>query len=242
MFKTLFKTTFVANVCSICIPLSSFATSESEESLSSPTVLEQQEQKEPEQEEPPQVALEQKEPKQEQRWYLEAKPGYYYFTDKEMREFFDNGGFTIRGEAGYRFWKPLAIWLDVGYFQKEGHAMGGSEELDIKLVTFTLGLKGIFYVHEIVALYAGVGPRLFMALLHNNSPFVRGEDDGIGIGGGFQGGVWLFPFPRNRNIFFDFFIDYSHKGMEIEEDETSSLDFDIDVSGITAGAGLGIRF
>lgn len=180
--------------------------------------------------------------KPEKRWYIEVKPGYYYFTDKTMRQFFDNGGWTARAEMGYRFWKPLAVWLDAGYFQKKGHALGGSQDLRLKLATITLGLKGIFYWGNSFAFYGSAGPRLFMMLLHNDSTFVRSEDNQVAIGGGFSAGLWIFPVPWVRDLFLDLFADYSWKNMGIDKDENSSFNFDVNVSGITGGLGLGYRF
>ncbi len=176
------------------------------------------------------------------RWYFEVKPGYFYFTDSEMRRFFDHGGFTFRGEVGCNFWGPLIVWADGGYFQKKGQALGGAERIDFKLASITLGLKAIYYFNDYVAVYAGAGPRLLIMLMHNYSPFVRGDDNEVGIGGGFDAGFWFFPIPRWPNIFLDLFADYSLKKLKIEPDEVSSLDSDVDVSSLTAGLGVGVRF
>lgn len=178
----------------------------------------------------------------EKKWYFEIKPGYFLFSDKEMRTFFGNGGFTIRGETGYQFYGPLTVWIDAGYFQKEGNAMGVDAKIDFKLATLTIGLKMIYYLNSRVAVYGGAGPRLFLLMMHNDSPFVRGDDNEIGIGGGFDAGAWLFPIPQWPNFFLDAFADYSWKNMGIEEDEISSLDNDIDLSSLTFGLGVGFRF
>lgn len=176
-------------------------------------------------------------------WYLDAKPGYYYLTSHRMRQFFETGGFTARLETGYKFSKPVAIWLDAGYFQKSGHALGGGgQDLHLRLASITLGVKGLFYWRDVVGFYAGVGPRLFMMLLHNHTVNVRSEDNQIGIGAGFDAGFWFLPLPWVRNLFIDVFADYSLKTMDIDEDANSSLNFDVDVSGVTMGVGLGYRF
>jgi hypothetical protein len=196
----------------------------------------------PEEEEP--VVIESSEPAP--KWYFTFKPGYFYFTDTSMREFYNTGGFSMRGEAGCRVWGPLIVWMDGGYFQKDGVAIGGDEKHKIMLGTITLGLKAIHYFHDAVAIYGGAGPRLFIAVIHNGSPYVSGVDTGVGIGGGFSGGVWVFPFFKcknaARNIYLDFFADYSLKTLKIDADEISSEDFDVNVSGVTAGLGIGIRF
>lgn len=178
----------------------------------------------------------------EKGWYAEFKPGYFYFMDSDMRHFFGNGGFTFRGEAGYKFRIPLMIWVDGGYFWKEGKAIGGEHTIDFKLATLTLGLKGICYLTPHLALYAGAGPRLFMMMLHNDSPFVRGDDNEIGIGAGCSAGLWIFPIPALPNLFLDLFGDYSWKKMKVEEDEVSSFTSDVDVTSLTGGLGLGYRF
>ncbi len=178
----------------------------------------------------------------EKRWYFEIEPGYYLFTDPDMRKFFDDGGFTMRAATGYRFYGPLTVWIDAGYFQKEGTALGGEQKLDLKLATLTLGLKAIYSFNSYITIYGGAGPRLFMMMLHNDSPFVRGDDNEIGIGGGFDAGFWFFPIPQWPTFFFDAFADYSWKKLSIEPDEVSSLDNDVDVSGLSLGLGIGIRF
>jgi hypothetical protein len=189
----------------------------------------------------PKVSVAQESPN-EKKWYFELKPGYYYLTDSTLREIYNQGGFTCRVEAGYKVWGPLILWFDGGYFQKEGQALGGDEGTRIMLGSLTLGLKWIHYFHERVALYAGAGPRLFLVKVHNFSPYVRGEDNDFGIGGGFNAGFWFFPIPCWPNFFLDLFADYSLMKVEIEEDEISSYDYDLDVSGTTVGLGLGFRF
>lgn len=180
------------------------------------------------------------------KWYFQFSPGNLWFTDSSMREFYGDGGFTFRGEFGCQVWGPLTVWVDGGYFQKTGQAIGGFEKTHIMLATLTLGLKLIHSFNDFFAVYAGAGPRLFMMKLHNESFFVRGEDNQLGIGGGFDGGFWLFPFARKtnylRNLYINVLADYSLKNLEIEADEISSEDSDVDVSSFTLGAGLGIKF
>lgn len=175
------------------------------------------------------------------RWYFVAKPGYYYFTDKDMRQFFD-GGFTLRGEFGCRIWKPFYVWVDAGYLEKKGEPIGGNYDLKLQMASVTLGFKAIGYLHDRFAVYAGAGPRLLMTLLYNDSPYVRERDDHLGIGGGFIGGLWIFPFPHTNEIFFDLFADYTLNRMQLEEDLVSSYDNDVDASGLSFGVGVGVRF
>ncbi|PIS03282.1 MAG: hypothetical protein COT85_00970 [Chlamydiae bacterium CG10_big_fil_rev_8_21_14_0_10_42_34] len=181
-------------------------------------------------------------PQLEKKWSVAFKPGYFWFADSEMRQFFDNGGFTFRAEALCKLWGPLMLWMDGSYFQKEGQAIGGTEQIDFKLATLTLGFKVVHYFCDSIAVYAGAAPRLFMMMMDNYTPFVRGEDNEIGIGAGFDGGFLIFPISRFPNIFLDLFADYSWKVLKIEPDEVSSIDSDVDVSSATFGLGLGIRF
>lgn len=195
-------------------------------------------------EEPPVIvcAVEEKPCTPRPNWYFEVKPGYYYFTDSSMRQFFNNGGFTIRGEAGYRLWGPFTLWFDGGYFHKDGHALGGYETTKLTLATLSIGLKAIWYPHDRIAFYLGAGPRLFLMMLDNDSPFVRSNDNEIGLGGAFNGGFFVFPIPSWKNVFLDLFADYSLKTMKVDPDEISSDDYDVNVSGLSFGIGLGVRF
>jgi hypothetical protein len=176
------------------------------------------------------------------RWYFEVKPGFYYFTKQTMRQFYGDGGFTIRAELAYKAYGPLFAYLDGGYFQKDGKAIGTLLNTNIKIGTITMGIKGVYSPFDAVSLYAGLGPRLFMLMVDNDSPFVRGDDNAFGIGGGFAAGAWVYPLPSYRNFFLDLFVDYSWKKLKIDEDEISSYDYDIDISGVSVGAGLGLKF
>ena len=182
------------------------------------------------------------EQKPEPKWYFEVKPGYYYLTNSETRQFYGTGDFTIRGEAGYQLWGPVNLWFDGGYFHADGSAVGGPGTTSLMLATLSFGFKCLWYPHELIALYIGAAPRLFMMMLHNDSPFVRSDDNEFGIGGGFQGGFWISPIPSYKNFFLDIFADYSLMTMEVEPDEISSADYDVNVSGLSFGLGVGVRF
>lgn len=178
----------------------------------------------------------------EKKWYFELLPGYFRFSDSRMRQFFGSGGFTARGEAGCRFYNPFAVWIDGGYFWQSGKALGGNEELKIQIASLTLGLKLIFDINDTFAFFCGAGPRLFILLLNNDCAFVRGDDQEVAIGGGFDAGFRISPFRGYRPFFFDLLIDYSLRNINVDEDENCSYNFDVDISGITAAIGVGIRF
>lgn len=179
---------------------------------------------------------------EEKKWYFELKPAYFYFLDSEMRSFFSDGGFTIRAETGYKFWGPLIVWADGGYFQKTGSSIGGSHHLEIKLATITLGLKIVHSFNRYISAYVGAAPRLFLLMLDNDSPYVRGTDNEIGIGGGFDAGFWIFPIPNWPNFFIDAFADISWKNMKVDPDEISSGDSDVNLNSLSTGIGVGFRF
>lgn len=175
-------------------------------------------------------------------WYFSIKPGYFFIQDGDMKQFFGMGGFSLRGEFDYMLRGPLLIWVDGGYYQETGTAVGGSQALQLQVGTVTLGLKWKIDFSSWGAFYAGIGPRLFLMKIQNDSPFVRGEDNAFGVGGGFDAGFWIFPIPQWKNLFLDFYADYSHKEIHVDPDEVSSIDNDINLSGFTAGVGLGFRF
>ena len=176
------------------------------------------------------------------KWYFELKPGYFYFTDHEQHNYFGNGGWTLRAEAGANFWGPVIVWIDGGDVQKEGRAMGGLDKIDFKLATLTLGLKGFYKYNQYASFYLGAAPRLFMMLMQNDSPFVRGDDNAVGIGLGADAWIWIYPIPSCTNIFLDLLVNYSLKTLKIEPDEISSLDNDVNVGSLTGGLGFGVRF
>lgn len=177
-----------------------------------------------------------------EKWYFVVKPGYFFIQDGDMRQFFGTGGFTIRGEFDYTLRGPLMLWIDGGYYQETGTAVGGTEKLELQLGTLTVGLKWKIDFSSYGSFYWGIGPRLFLMRLENDSPHVRGEDNAFGIGGGFDAGFWIFPIPKWKNLFLDLYADYSRKEMHIDPDEVSSIDNDVNLSGLSVGLGLGVRF
>lgn len=174
------------------------------------------------------------------RWYAEIKLGYFYPNDSILREIFDNGGFSLRGEADYEFWSPLALWLDAGWWGKSGTAIGGTEKTNINVGTFTLGLKGFWHFHKMASFYLGAGPRVFLMKNYNDSPFVQEDVYKTRIGGGFIGGFLVF-LGECSGTYFDLFLDYSLRNIKAHN-HTASQSHDINIDGLTAGLGLGHRF
>ncbi len=176
-----------------------------------------------------------------ERWFLEFKPGYYYLTGACARAIYDHGGFAFRFEADYRIYSDyLLIWFDGGYFTKNGHSLGGeSISTKMQLGSITLGLKGIYF-WDYCAIYGGAGPRLFILSVENDTPYVKDQNK-TGVGGGFTAGLLIFPWARSLG-FLDLFVDYSLKSVDFSSSGTMIGRDNVDIGGITAGAGLGVRF
>jgi hypothetical protein len=172
-------------------------------------------------------------------WYVEAKPGFYYFTDRSVREILGTGTFSIKAEAGCQFYGPLAIWLDGGYFSKEGNAVGGSGKCGLKMGNITMGAKAILFYNPKFAFYAGLGPRIFFIHIHNCSPFVEHHQNSTEIGGAFQAGFWILPI---RHLFIDLFLDYSYIKFTPPKNGVSTFVYQTDLSGLAYGLGIGVRF
>lgn len=174
-------------------------------------------------------------------WYAEIKPCYFYPTSHTMKEIFNNGGGSVRGEIGYFFNKTIAAWLDGGYFQETGKAIHADYNVDIRLGSLTLGLKAFGWIQDWCALYAGVGPRAFFLRLHNHSPYVDPYNNKNLIGTGLTGGVWFLP-GSNRNVIIDFFLDLSIGNAHFSHSSKGSEMHNVLVNGLSIGAGLGYKF
>lgn len=174
-------------------------------------------------------------------WYTDVKLGYFYPTNEIMQEIFDNGGFSVRGEVDYEFDIPLAIWLDGGWWGGSGHAIGGHEKVRIDVGTITLGLKGFWHFNPMASAYLGLGPRLFLVSIDNDSRYVKEDQWKVHVGGGFTGGILIFPM-KDKGAFIDIFADYSIQKGSYDSAGISSKVYDLRVDGVTAGIGLGYRF
>lgn len=151
---------------------------------------------------------------------------YFSPLDSDFKNIY-GAGWMYGGEFTFNFNKNLDFWLDGGYFAKTGRLTLTKEETKLTLIPIGAGLR-YRIVQRKICPYISVGARYFLFREKN----VIGEVNKGGIG--FVGKVGLAIFLSN------------HFGLDINAKYSSCrmkpADFNFDVGGLEAGAGLIISF
>jgi len=166
---------------------------------------------------------------------LEGKISYYYQTDSTTRKIMGNGvlyGLESSFQA-YCGWYP---WLSVSILPNSGHSIGERNNTTMYLVPIGVGLKYLYEFGCYSTIYVGAGALPAYLYTHDRAPVkrVRTKWD---IGGIFKAGYLV-----DMNCFFlDIFLEYLLLTMNFSDtDKTAGRDADL--SGLSAGGGIGYRF
>jgi|JI9StandDraft_2_1071091.scaffolds.fasta_scaffold200498_1 hypothetical protein len=170
---------------------------------------------------------------------LEAKVGYFFFTDSSMNRVFDDGGIDVQLSGSYPFYKLLNVYLSVEYLQKSGHSTGGHQKVSLWEVPVSLGLKPIFPITDFIQYYFTIGPRYFYVHVHNHSSYVPTNMSANGCGGFVNTG---FNFIFDNHFLVDLFAEYSFKKLSFHSHKSGTKGLDAEVGGLTFGGGLGYAF
>src|SRR5271166_6591939 len=114
---------------------------------------------------------------------LEAKAGYFFFSDSKMRKVYNDGGIDLQISGSYPLWNWLQLYGSVEYLQKHGKSLGGHQKTRIWAVPLSLGLQPVFTINPTVDYYFTVGPRYFFVHAHNDSSFLDRHKSQNGLGG-----------------------------------------------------------
>ncbi len=170
---------------------------------------------------------------------VEAKAGYFYPTDSEFRDIFSNGGGIYGVELSRDMWCGLHFWVSANYFSKSGSSIGEKDKTRVTLVPLAGGLKYLISC-SCVDFYLGGGVVGTYFQTTNDSPFVFGRVSKWGVGGQGKAGIlWHIC----ESLFIDFFADYTYMKLSFSNTRGGRLiRHDADVSGISAGGGIGFCF
>ena len=105
------------------------------------------------------------------RSVVEAKVGYFFFSDPKMRKIYTSGGIDLQLSGSFTVWEWLQIYGSVEYLSKQGRSLNSHQKTTIWEVPLSLGLKPVFKVSSIIDYYFAIGPRYFFVRQHNHSNF-----------------------------------------------------------------------
>ncbi len=156
---------------------------------------------------------------------IEVKGSYFYPTEQAFKDIY-GGGLMYGGEISLGIWKNLDVWIGGNYFSQNGELTFTGEETSLQIVPLGAGLKYSLST-GVLSFYGGVGVNYFNYKESN----VIGDVKTGAVGFVTKVGAYLEPVNQ---FVIDFFVEYSYCRM-------TPADFTIDIGGIKAGIGIGIR-
>ena len=170
---------------------------------------------------------------------LEAKVGYFFFSDAKMRDVYNRGGLDLQLSGSYPIWKWLQIYGSVEYLERYGKSLGAHQRTSIWEVPLSLGLKPVVIINPKAHYYFTLGPRYFFVHQHNHSSYVDKNMSNHGLGGFLNTGFNFFPMTH---LVVDIFGEYSYKRMHFHPSKTNVEGGTAQIGGFTFGVGVGYAF
>lgn len=175
---------------------------------------------------------------------VEAKGGYFFFSDEKMRKIYDSGGLDLQLATSYPFyfWKnrvSFEIYASVEYLERSGRSLNYHQKTTIWEIPVNLGLKPLFVLSRWIHYYFALGPRYFYVHQHNRSLYVDKIQTKNGIGLFVNTG---FNFILREHFLIDIFGEYSYSSIHCHPSKTNVYGQSIQLGGFTFGGGLGYVF
>ena len=156
---------------------------------------------------------------------IEAKGSYFYPMERAFQDIY-GGGLMYGGEVSVGIWKGLEVWAGGSYFTRDGQLTFTGEDTTLQIIPIGGGLK-YKITQGLVSVYIGAGANYFDFRESN----VIGDVQKGGVGAIAKLGVQFEPV---KMFVIDLFAEYTYCRM-------TPADFDIDIGGIKAGIGLGLK-
>jgi hypothetical protein len=170
---------------------------------------------------------------------VEAKAGYFIFSDATMRKIYDKGGLDAQFSASATAWKWLQIYGSIEYLYRSGRSKNKGESTFIWELPVSLGLKPVVKISSCAEFYFSIGPQYFYVHQHNRSSFVPKNVHDSGVGGFVNAG---FNFLLRQHLLLDVFGGYAYRKAHFHSSENNVNGERRQVGGFTFGAGLGYYF
>jgi len=170
---------------------------------------------------------------------IEFKGGYFFFSNSQLRDIYNKGGYDFQLSGTYPLYKWLDLYASIEYLRRHGYSQNGNQATAIWQIPLSLGLRAIATLHERVEYYFTLGPRYFFVHTHQDSCYVDSSLSANGLGGFANTG---FNFLLCHGFFLDLFGEYSYKKMRFHPSRPNVSARDIQIGGYTFGLGAGYKF
>lgn len=176
--------------------------------------------------------------------HLEAKAGYFFFSNSTLRKIYNKNGLDLQLCASYPLWDFTSRWTlnaygAVEYFHKSGKSLHDHQKTSLWSIPVNLGLKPVYAVCHNLDYYLAVGPRYFYIHQHNHSSYVYKNKSKNGLGFFVNTG---FNYLLQNCLILDVFGEYSYARTHFHGKNSRVYTRSIQVGGFTFGGGLGYAF
>lgn len=171
---------------------------------------------------------------------LEAKAGYFFFSDDKMRKVFNAGGWDVQLCGSFPLSRWLQLYGSIEYLERHGKSLQDHQRTSIREIPLSLGLKPVVKISEGVQYYFTFGPRYFFVHTHSHSSFMDKNLNSNGLGGFVNTGFNFFPW--NGALLIDVFGEYSYKRLHFHPHKANTQGRTVQVGGFCFGFGLGRAF
>jgi opacity protein-like surface antigen len=178
-------------------------------------------------------------PKNQKHSLIEAKAGYFFFTESTLRNVYDHAGIDVQLSYTYAVWENLQIYGSAEYAYKAGRSLNGEQKTYFQSWPLSLGLQYRFSFSSIYQPYVTLGPRYFFVHIKNDSSYVNRHLHNNGLGGFVNAGCLV---QLNSNFAFDVFGEYSYKRLHFHSSPPNVQGHTTQVGGLVFGGGLGYKF
>jgi hypothetical protein len=175
---------------------------------------------------------------------LEAKAGYFFFSNSEMRKVYDRGGLDLQLSVSYPLWNLASGWTlnaygAVEYLHCSGRSINDHQKTALWSIPVNIGLKPIYAINANTQYYFAIGPRYFYLHQHNDSSYVYRDKAKNGLGFFVNTG---FHWVLCEHFVFDVFGEYSYAKTHFRGGDPLVYTRNIQVGGFTFGGGIGYKF
>lgn len=162
---------------------------------------------------------------------IEVRAADFYHSSKLMREIYGDNGVSYQVEASSQLREHLMGWVNFAWFSDQGKSLGFEDPTHVRIPNLSIGIKFPYQVSPSLIPYVGIGPSLGRISLKNQSQCSPERISKLAIGGILKIGSY---FNINEHVFINIFADYLYQPVHFETT--------VDLGGIQAGGGLGVRF
>jgi hypothetical protein len=166
---------------------------------------------------------------------FQGKVGYYIFTDKNMRNVYDSGGFEVQLSSSYACWDCLSLYGSIGYQGASGRSTHFHQRTYFWQIPLDIGLRQYFSLTSDKDFYVSAGPRVFYAHQHNHSSYVNKNISKVGLGLFVNAGIDV---SCGCSYKVTLFTEYSYQPVHPATSRQGVETRHVNVGGFLFGAGL----